>query len=110
MVEVVVVIVIELIVPQETPGGALLAVRANTICSCHNMQLSSLLLAAHEHEECWTRHLNAILFYFSGILSNKQCRGVLVAVNNDRRCVLVPADDVHRNLELPRRLFTKSPY
>ena len=74
------------------------------------MWLSSLLLAAHGHEERWTSHLNAILFHFSGILSNKQCRGVLVAVNDDRRCVSVPADDAHRDLELPGRLFTESPY
>ena len=72
----------------------------------HNMRLSSLLLAAHGHEECWTRHLNAILFYFSGILLNKQCRGVLVVVNDDQRCVSVPTDDTRRDLELPRRLFT----
>ena len=74
------------------------------------MRLSSLFLAAHGHEECWTSHLNAILFYFSRILSNKQCRGVLIAVNDDRRCVLVPADDACRDLELPGRLFTESPY
>ena len=104
VVEVVIVVDDELIVARETrrrlTGG-------NRI---HNMRLSSLLLAAHGHEECWTRHLNAILFYFSGILLNKQCRGVLVVVNDDRRCVSVPADDARHDLELPGRLFTESPY
>ena len=104
VVDVIVIVVDKLIVAQETRRCLTSGDRI------HNMQLSSLLLAAHGHKERWTSHLNAILFYFSGILSNKQCRGVLVAVNDDQRCVSVPADDAHRDLELPGRLFTESPY
>ena len=104
VVEVVVVIVDKLIVAQHTRRHLTGSDRI------HNMRLSSLLLAAHGHKECWTHHLNAILFYFSGILLNKQCRGVLIAVNDDQRCVLVPTDDMCRDLELPGRLFTESLY
>ena len=63
--------------------------------------------STHDGHEEWTCHLNAIL---PGILLNKQCRGVLIVVNDDRRCILVPTDDVHHDLELPGRLFTESLY